>query len=244
MISDYLIPSSQRRLALLAVRSPFKAVVIHGPGGTGKQVMGHWIHNNSTRTKHDIGLASLDRPLNIQLAENQGGTLLIPNLSRWSKSEQQIVLRCINTKTIPLPGSNEIPLIVHLRIIITTKHPLEEWLIKKENFFQIEMQPLSERSSEFEDIVHGIFLEIVRSVDRPQLRTISRSVLDQLRSHDWPGNLKELYEVLEAAVSQTKLDENELSQLPDSYYRGIRLVAGCSLDRCKTLPGRFLSDNR
>ena len=77
------------------------------------------------------------------------------------------------------------------------------------------MPSLAERIEEFEDIVAGILNEITRELHKQHIRSVSIEALQHLRSYDWPGNIRELRNVLRVAVLAAKNELIEISDLPD-----------------------------
>jgi len=226
----HFIPSSQRRLALLAAQADSAPVLIYGGSGTGKGAIARWIHSNGPRAGLPLKIATQSKPLVGQILEAQGGTLVIPEVGEWTLSEQKTLLSLLKTKSIPHPTEGQMPVIAHVRIIGTTSQALEgraqgglfnRELLEKLNVFRIEMPPLSKRLGEFDDIVLGIVREVTRETHKEHLRNLSSEAWERLRSYDWPGNLRELRNVLRYAVTACKSDEIGDTDLPDFGYTKI-----------------------
>jgi DNA-binding NtrC family response regulator len=226
----HFIPSSQRRLALLAAQADSAPVLIYGGSGTGKGAIARWIHSNGPRTARVFLMATQSRPIVDQILEAQGGTLAIPEMGEWTLSEQKTLLGFLKTKSVPHPEEGHMPVIANVRIIGTTSQALEGRaqgglfnmeLLEKLNVFRIEMPPLSKRIDEFDDIVLGIVGEITRELHKDHLRNLSFDAWERLRSYDWPGNLRELRNVLRLAVAACKGDQIEVTDLPDFGYTRI-----------------------
>jgi DNA-binding NtrC family response regulator len=123
-----------------------------------------------------------------------------------------------------------VPQLTNTRIIATTSHVLEGRaqgglfnieLLEKLNVFRIEMPPLIKRMDEFDDIVVGIVGEMTKEFGKKHVRAISPEAWIQLRSYDWPGNLRELRNVLRFAVAAAKGDQIETGDLPDFGFTKI-----------------------
>ena len=220
----HFIPSSQRRLAFLAAQADSAPVLIYGASGTGKSAIASWIHASGPRSAYFFGIASHKRPLAEQIIAAQSGTLVIPELGELNFSEQLILLQFLKTKTVPHPADENTPALVNVRIIGTTSQALEGRaqgglfnieLLNKINVFRIEMPPLTKRTEEFEDIVTGIIGEITRELHKEHLRTLSPEAWMQLRSYDWPGNLREIRNVLRVAVIAAQGNQIAVQDLPD-----------------------------
>jgi DNA-binding NtrC family response regulator len=229
----HFVPSTQRRFALLAAQADSAPVLIDGASGTGKGAIARWIHTSGPRAARIFLEANQDSPLAHQIMEAQGGTLMIPELGEWPLAEQKVLLGYLKFKTVPLstqyPATEEhqTPRLVNVRIIGTTSQALEGRaqgglfnveLLEKLNVFRIEMPPLSKRPEEFEDIVLGIVGEIARELHKEYLRTLSKETWARLKSYDWPGNLREIRNVLHLAVAAAKGDEIEVCDLPKFGY--------------------------
>jgi DNA-binding NtrC family response regulator len=228
----HFIPSSQRRLALLAAQADSAPALIYGGSGTGKGAIARWIHSNGPRAAKAFLVAKQDRPLSEQILDAQGGTLTIPEMGEWPLSEQKALLGFLKTKSISVTNSDgtSTPRLVNVRIIGTTSQALEGRaqgglfnieLLEKLNVFRIEMPSLTKRLDEFDDIVTGIVGEITREIHKEHLRKLSQESWERLRAYDWPGNLRELRNVLRIAVTAAKGDQIEVSDFPDFGYERI-----------------------
>ena len=220
----HFIPSSQRRLALLAVQADSAPVLILGAAGPGKGAIASWIHANGARCSCPFITAQLGASLHHQILEAQGGTLVIPELGEWSLSEQKILLNFLKTRTIPHAEDKKMSILAHARIIGTTSQSLDgraqgglfnRELLEKLNVFRIEMPSLSKRTDDFEDIVIEIIGEITRELHKEHLRSLSPSAWTRLKTYDWPGNLREIRNVLRVAVVSCKGDQIDSHDLPE-----------------------------
>src|ERR1700751_2745868 len=97
----HFIPPSQRRSTLLAAQAESDPVLIHGASGTGKGAISRCIHLNGPRSAYPFIIAHESKPLAAQILEAHGGTLTIPELGKWTLSEQKILLNYLKTKSIP-----------------------------------------------------------------------------------------------------------------------------------------------
>lgn len=226
----HFIPTSQRKLAVLAAQADSAPALIYGASGTGKGAIAQWIHANGPRAARIFLMAKQERPLVEQIIEAQGGTLTIPELGEWPLGEQKALLVYLKTKSVPHPDGSNTPMLANVRIIATASRSLEGRaqaglfnieLLEKLNVFRIEMPALSKRADEFGDIVIGIIGEITRELHKEHLKDLSDDAWDKIKSYDWPGNLRELRNVLRLAVAAAKNDQIELSDLPDFGYTRI-----------------------
>jgi DNA-binding NtrC family response regulator len=218
----HFIPANQRRLVILATQADTAPVLICGAQGTGKGAIAQWIHINGPRAGFPYVIADHNSPLVAQIPRAQGGTLVVSELSEWPLAEQKILLNFLRTKTVPREGG--MPMLTHIRVIATTSPGIDSRaqaglfnpeLLEALNVFRIEMPALAERIEEFEDITLGILNEITRELHKQHIRTLSIEAIQHLRSYDWPGNIRELRNVLRVAVIASKGEHIEISDLPD-----------------------------
>lgn len=218
----HFIPPSQRKLALLAAQADSAPALICGASGTGKGAIARWIHANGPRAARPLVIADFKKPLRTQIPAAQGGSFVINEISELPLGEQMLLLNFLKTKTVPHP-ENGTPMLVNARVIATTSHTLEGRaqgglfnieLLEKLNVFRIEMPALHRRVDEFEDIVLGILGEIVRELHREHLRSVAPGAWERLKSYEWPGNLRELRNVLRVAVIAAQGDRIEAQDLP------------------------------
>jgi DNA-binding NtrC family response regulator len=218
----HFIPPSQRRLVILATQADTAPVLICGGPGTGKGAIARWIHQNGPRASFSYVIADHESSLALQIPKSQGGTLFIPELAEWPLSEQKVLLQFLRTKTVPREGG--LPLLTNIRVIATSGQGIDgralgglfnSELLEALNVFRIEMPSLAERIEEFDDIVQGVLNEITRELNKQHLRLLDEEVWTQLRSYDWPGNIRELRNVLRIAIVAATGDQIEIKHLPN-----------------------------
>jgi two-component system response regulator AtoC len=217
----HFIPPNQRRLVILTAQADTAPVLICGASGTGKGAIAKWIHHNGPRAGFPLVEADHDSPLLDQIPHAQGGTLIIPELADWPMSEQQVLLQFLKTKTL---RQNGLPLLTNIRVVATSSPQIDaraqgglfsSELLEALNVFRIEMPSLAERIDEFEDIVLSVLHEIVSDVHKEHLRSMSREAWSLIRAYDWPGNIRELRNVLKMAVIAARGDEIEAQDFPE-----------------------------
>lgn len=220
----HFIPQKSRKLVLLASQADEAPVLIYGASGTGKEAICKWIHNHSARSSQPFVTSIRNKPLSVQLPQAQGGTLLISDLGERGLAEQRILLEYLSTKAIPNPANPGLKMIANVRIMACTSQALEgraqagmfnAQLLERLNVFRLEMPPLIKRMDEFEDIAIGLMIETARELKKDHVRAIQNETFDQLKSYDWPGNLRELRNVLRIAVVNCQTDTLTPQDLPD-----------------------------
>lgn len=221
------------------------SVLILGASGTGKEYVAHRIHNLSARADRpffalDCGAiprdvaaseffghkkgaftgADTDKWGAFEMAN--GGTLFLDEVGNLSYEVQVQLLRALQERRIrPVGGTQEIP--IDIRLVCATNENLEEAvgegrfredLYHRINEFTIYMPKLSERGSDlflFADLfIHHANEELNRTVEG-----FDSDAAELLASHSWPGNLRELNNVVKRAVLLTrgnKITTVELTQ--------------------------------
>jgi two-component system response regulator HydG len=238
----YFIPSSQRKIALAAAQADDQPVLVIGGSGTGKGALAKWIHQNSPRAAQPLITTTRERTLAEQIRDSNGGTLIIDDIANYPISEQLVLLNFLKTKSVPHPqksGSTHgahaaVPMIMNVRIIATSVPQIDsraragmfnDELLLRLSKNRIEMPNLSERTDEFEDIAMGILQEITHELHKEYVKGFSENVWRNLRDYDWPGNLRELRNVLRMAVVTCETDRVEAKDLPDFGHDKINFQA-------------------
>ncbi|UCH15705.1 MAG: sigma-54-dependent Fis family transcriptional regulator [Bacteroidales bacterium] len=205
-------------------------ILLMGENGTGKELIAREIHRQSKRSQKDfmsVDLGALsetlfeselfghtkgaftdakdDRIGRFEAAT--GGTLFLDEIGNLSFSLQAKLLSAIEQKkVIPLGSNREIP--VDIRIISATNKDLPsmvtEKLFREDLFYrlntvQINIPPLRDRDNDIILISEFYLNQLVGKYDRMPLKFTS-GALDKLKSHSWPGNIRELRHTIEKAV--------------------------------------------
>jgi two-component system response regulator FlrC len=218
-------------------------ILITGKSGTGKEVLAHFIHNNSTRNQksfvrvncaaipenlieselfgHEKGAftGAIARRIG-KFEESSGGTLLLDEISEMDIRLQSKLLRAIQEKEIDRVGGTK-PLAVDLRIIATSNRDLPEEIRKgtfredlyfRLNIINIELPKLVDRKEDIADL-STFFIKKYSENNRVPIKPLSPGALEALLAHSWPGNIRELENVLHRAVLLSSNDEITVSDL-------------------------------
>jgi DNA-binding NtrC family response regulator len=209
-------------------------VFIGGETGTGKSTIARMIHQKSKRGKGPfvtVNCASLPRDLiqselfghtkgaftgalmdRIGHAEMaNGGTLFLDEIGDLPIDLQPKLLTFLQDRTVQRLGSTEAKK-VDVRLIAATHCDLAEMCreghFRQDLYFRLmvlnlELPALRFRTVEFPDIANGI---LARICERQSLspRVLMSSAMKMLLTHDWPGNIRELENVLERAIAFSK----------------------------------------
>jgi len=208
-------------------------VLILGESGSGKELVAHLLHDHSPRTNGlfvEVNCAAIPQELieselfghekgsftgaferkkgKFELADK--GTLFLDEIGDMSLQTQAKVLRVIETQEFQRVGGNK-NIKVDVRIISATNKDLAEE-VKKGNFredlfFRLNVIPikvpaLRERLEDIPLLVDH-FLDILALEYGQQKKSISPEALSTLQKHTWPGNIRELRNVLERLVIMT-----------------------------------------
>ncbi|MFA6054412.1 MAG: sigma-54 dependent transcriptional regulator [Thermodesulfovibrionales bacterium] len=205
-------------------------VVILGESGSGKELVAHILHENSSRAKKpfiEMNCAAIPQELieselfghekgsftgaferkqgKFELADE--GTLFLDEIGDMSLATQSKVLRIIETQEFQRVGGSK-NIKVDVRIIAATNKDLREE-VKKGNFREdllfrlnvipIMVPPLRERKEDIPELV-DYFLEYFAAEYGQKPKKITPDGLGMLQAYDWPGNIRELKNVIERFV--------------------------------------------
>ena len=221
-------------------------VLLLGESGTGKEVVARAIHRASARIDGSFlavncGAVSeglLDSELfghvrgaftGAEMArrglfeEASGGVIFLDEVESTPPSFQAKLLRVLEDGVVRPVGSS-ISVATDVRVIAASSLELEDAvrrgrfradLYYRLNVVSIELPPLRERGDDVGLLAMHFVAGAARALSRGPLR-ISEDVLDRLRAHSWPGNLRELRNVMERAVLFASGDSIEVGHLPEA----------------------------
>ncbi|MDN4522937.1 sigma-54-dependent Fis family transcriptional regulator [Fictibacillus fluitans] len=217
------------------------SVYISGETGTGKELVARAIHENSPR-KNGPFIAVNCGALSAELLESElfgyepgaftgakkqgaegkfrqadGGTIFLDEIGEIPQAMQVALLRVLQEKKVmPVGSAREIP--ADFRVICATHqdlgHLVQQGLFRKDLFYRLHVYPLAvpalrERK---EDIPHLIryYCE-----NQGMVLNLPDHVMDILVAYDWPGNIRELFNVMERlhVIPEASMNKGELNQL-------------------------------
>lgn len=220
-----------KEIALLA-DSPSR-VLITGESGTGKELIARAIHHHSQYVGpflavncaalvenlleselfgHERGAftgATHRKPGKFELADN--GTLFLDEIGEIAQPIQAKLLRVLQEGTFERLGGTQ-SIQSNARIIAATNRDLSreiqhgrfrEDLYYRLNTLHIHMPPLRERSEDIEPVSTGLLKRICRNEGKPGMK-LTASALSLLKQYEWPGNIRELENVLTQAVIRVR----------------------------------------
>lgn len=212
------------------VASTDATVLILGESGTGKELLARAIHNISKRSKrplikincatlpanlieselfgHERGAftGAMDRKIGrFELADS--GTIFLDEIGELPIELQAKLLRVLQEGEFERLG-NPKTMKVNVRVIAATNRNLEEAIEKKEfredlfyrlNVFQIVSPPLRNRKEDIPLLVTHFVKKYEGKMDR-EIKNIPEKVIDALMLYNWPGNIRELENMIERAL--------------------------------------------
>jgi PAS domain S-box-containing protein len=235
-------------------------VLILGETGTGKELIARALHRRSKRATrafvkvncaaipqsliaselfgHEKGAftGALQRRLGRFEAAN-GGTLFLDEIGELPMETQIALLRVLQEREFERVGSNH-PVSVDVRVIAATNRDLRaavadgtfrQDLFFRLNVFPISVPPLRERVEDIPLLVEYFVGRFAKESGK-RIRHISKDTLEQLKGYDWPGNIRELQNVIERAVILCEtdtflVDESWLEREPGESSQGEGLSA-------------------
>jgi DNA-binding NtrC family response regulator len=220
-------------------------VLISGESGTGKELLARYIHYNSNRADgqffafncgafteellsnelfgHEKGAftGALDKKKGlIEMAS--GGTLFLDEIIEMPPSMQVKLLRVIQEREVLRVGATE-PVKVDVRIIAAANRDIND-AIKTGNFRQdlyfrlnviyMHIPPISERKDDI-PLLSYYFLKKYNILMKKNVTGISADVLNLLMSYDFPGNVRELENIIERGIALSNNNMIETAHLPE-----------------------------
>jgi formate hydrogenlyase transcriptional activator len=205
-------------------------VLIYGETGTGKELVARAIHNRSSRNGRALvsvncsaisaGLVeselfghmkgaftgALERRIGrFELAN--GGTIFLDEIGELCLETQVKLLRVLQEHEFEPVGSSH-PLRVDVRVIAATNRNLHEAvqagrfrsdLFYRLNVFPIELPPLRERCADIPQLVAFCLSQFSKRLGK-KIDGVSRESMENLVNYPWPGNIRELQNVIERAI--------------------------------------------
>jgi len=227
-------------------------VLITGETGTGKELIARAIHKRSERSEHafvSVNCAAFAPTLisselfghekgaftgatqrrlgRFELAD--GGTIFLDEVGELPSDTQVALLRVLQEREFERVGGTQ-PIKVDVRVIAATNRDLNAAvssgsfrsdLFYRLQVFPIEIPPLRERREDIA-LLMEYFIDRYSRKARKNIRHVSQETLELLQSYAWPGNIRELQNVIERSVilceTETfSIDESWLPQQPHPF---------------------------
>lgn len=233
---------------LTAVAPTRMNVLITGESGTGKEHIARTLHHLSRRANKDFVAvdcgalggdlagselfgyvkgaftgAGADKAGLFEAAN--GGTLFLDEVGNLQYETQMLLLRAIQEGEIRRVGSAKV-IQVDVRIVAATNEPLLQQvqqnvfrndLYHRLNEFELSVPPLRERRDDLDEFCDFFVAQACRELEKPLLR-LPNAVRDILHAYHWPGNLRELKNILKRAVLLSTGSEINPISLPTALH--------------------------
>ncbi|MBN2140046.1 MAG: sigma-54 dependent transcriptional regulator [Desulfovibrionaceae bacterium] len=246
-------------------------VLISGESGTGKELIARAIHNLSPRSSgpfvsvncmalnpgvleselfgHEKGSftgAVSRRRGRFEAADK--GTLFLDEIGELSPDLQVKLLRVLQERTFERVGGEE-PVEVDIRIVAATNKDLQQAVAKGEfredlfyrlNVVSVELPPLRERREDIPFLADHFLEKFARENDKP-VSGFSAAVMDYLTAFEWPGNVRQLENIIERCVVLGSGEVIEAEDLPpeikdeESQFKSAVDLLPAKLDLAQTL---------
>lgn len=220
------------------------AILICGENGTGKESVAHAVHRYSGRSDKpfvSINCASIPEELieseifghekgafpgavsqrKGKLDYADGGTLFLDEISELPLAAQARLIKVMEERRFERVGGGRV-IDVDVRVMASANRSLEECvkdgsfrddLYYMLNVVPFDLLPLRERREDIPALVEH-FLEQFCKREMRELKTISPEAVEQLQAYDWPGNIRELKNIMERLVIMTPASIIQVDQLP------------------------------
>lgn len=220
-------------------------VLLTGESGTGKEMFARYIHLNSSRAEgpffalncgafneellsnelfgHERGAFTGAVTMKKGLAEMaSGGTLFLDEITEMSPSMQVKLLRVIQEKEVLRVGGTE-PLKVDVRFVAATNKDIHDAIktgqFRQDLYFRLNvvslhMPPLSERRDDI-PLLSYYFLKRYAALMKKEITEVSEDAMELLLNYDFPGNVRELENIIERGVALSTGGSIEVVHLPE-----------------------------
>ncbi len=204
-----------------------RPILLQGETGTGKGVLAQWLHRNGPRAEEalvDVNCAGLSKELleselfgyekgaftgagssKLGLVEvAHRGILFLDELGEMDLQVQPKVLKVLEDKRFRRLGDVR-ERVVDIQVIAASNRDLRqsvkemkfrEDLYFRLNTFQLRVPPLRDRAEDIPVIANSLLRDLAKDLAREQ-QELARSAEDALKAHSWPGNIRELRNILE-----------------------------------------------
>ncbi len=214
-------------------------VLLNGETGVGKEVAARYLHHLSHRARHPfvaVNLASLsptvveaelfgsvkgaftgattDRKGYFEVAHK--GTLFLDEIGDLTHEVQVKLLRFLEDKSVCPVGSTK-PVVVDTRLVCATHKNLQEEvkqgrfredLYFRINVYNLVIPPLRQRKEDLEELISYFINRFAQQMGEPP-RQMDEEAMALLNGYHWPGNIRELRNVVEAALIRAGMDRSQ-----------------------------------
>lgn len=227
------------------------AVLIRGESGTGKELVARAIHFNSSRKDQKfVAINCSAIPENLFESElfghekgsftgadqrkigkfqyAEGGTLFLDEIGDMPLLMQAKLLRVLQEKVFTPVGSNR-ELEANVRIIAATNRPLEKMIedgtFREDLFYRLSvipmfLPPLRERKDDIENLINMFIMKFNKAHSK-KILGVTPEVMACFKKYSWPGNIRELENVMEYAFVLETSNKITLPSLPEKVLNAL-----------------------
>jgi DNA-binding NtrC family response regulator len=226
-------------------------VLIRGASGTGKELVARAVHFNSSRKDGKfvaINCAAIPENLfeselfghekgsftgaherkigKFQFAE--GGTLFLDEMGEMPVTMQVKLLRVLQEKVFTPVGSNR-DIESNVRVIAATNRPLEQMIadgrFREDLYYRLNVVPiylpaLAERKNDLENLVNG-FIKKFNLAHSKRITNIAADAMTVFKRYSWPGNIRELENVIEHCFILETTNTLCLNSIPENVLNAV-----------------------
>ena len=163
-----------------------------------------------------------------------GGTIFLDEIGEMSLNMQAKLLRVLQERTVSRIGSSS-EINVDIRVIAATHCDLSkdveagrfrEDLYYRLAVLELKIPPLRDRKEDIPVLARSLINKICRRLERPE-PTIGHGALEKLQSYPWPGNVREMENVLERALIRARASTTLTPDHIELPVKGVRQCSGC-----------------
>jgi two-component system response regulator HydG/two-component system response regulator AtoC len=219
-------------------------VLITGETGTGKELAASYIHEHSYRRRNafvSVNCAAMPETLleselfgyergaftgadgarDGKWKQADGGTLFLDEIGEMSPSAQAKILRVLDNREVCRLGGSKTQR-VDVRVIAATNQEIDKLVEERKfradlyfrlNVARLHLPPLRERRSDIPLLVKH-YVQQMNLKFRRKITGFDSEAMDKLEHYDWPGNIRELKNLVEAAFIELPDDCLDLAELP------------------------------
>lgn len=241
-------------------------VLLRGESGTGKELFAKAIHEASQVSGAFIAINCGAIPANLfeselfgyqpgaftgadrkgkegLLEKANGGTLLLDEVGDMPREMQVKLLRTLQEKCLYRVGGNK-PIHVDFRVIAATHRNLEDMIRTGEfredlyyrlNVVAISLPPLRERLDDLPELLRR-GLQYYSALYNKNIIKVDPAVMAALVQYQWPGNIRELLNVLERLVILTDGETLEITELPQALFVSDNIKPAGNIQEANRLP--------